>query len=96
MTTLTDLVTGLVTGAIEAVDLTAPLSETTPIIVLPADHGQPWPFAREAISNFDAAGPTVYWNNCGCPSTPEPTSTRPCTGCPGATVRTFRRSRRAV
>jgi kynurenine formamidase len=63
VTTLTDLVTGLGAGAIEAVDLTAPLSETTPIIALPADHGQPWPFAREPISNFDAAGPTVYWNN---------------------------------
>lgn len=34
-----------------------------PIIDLPPERGQPWRFAREVISNFDAAGPTVYWNN---------------------------------
>ncbi|TWP48935.1 cyclase family protein [Lentzea tibetensis] len=50
-------------GAIEVVDLTAPLSEETPIINLPSERGQPWPFSREVISDFDALGPTVYWNN---------------------------------
>ena len=63
MSTLTALVRGLAVGTIEAIDLTAPLSESTPIIGLPADHGQPWPFSRELISRYDAAGPTVYWNN---------------------------------
>jgi kynurenine formamidase len=63
MTILSDLVAALRGGGIEVVDLTTPLSERTPIIDLPADRGQPWPFSREVISNYDAAGPTVYWNN---------------------------------
>ncbi len=50
-------------GSVRVVDLTAPLSEETPIINLPADRGQPWPFGREEISHYDAPGPTVYWNN---------------------------------
>ncbi|UBU17873.1 cyclase family protein [Nonomuraea gerenzanensis] len=60
---LTDLAAALASGAVEVIDLTAPLSETTPIIQLPPERGQPWPFDREAISTYDAAGPTVYWNN---------------------------------
>jgi kynurenine formamidase len=60
---LAELVDGLASGAIEIVDLTAPLSEETPIIQLPPERGQPWPFAREVISNYDELGPTVYWNN---------------------------------
>jgi kynurenine formamidase len=63
MPVLADLVTGLRDGRIEVVDLTAPLSEDTPIIRLPPDHGQPWAFQREPISHYDSAGPTVYWNN---------------------------------
>ena len=63
MSVLADLVTALRSGEVEVIDLTAPLSEETPIIDLPADRGQPWPFSREVISAFDAAGPTVYWNN---------------------------------
>lgn len=63
MSTLADLVLGLAAGTIAAIDLTAPLSESTPVIVLPASHGQPWPFSRELISHYDAAGPTAYWNN---------------------------------
>jgi kynurenine formamidase len=63
MAILADLVASMRSGAIEVVDLTAPLSESTPIIALPADHGQPWAFQREAISHYDSAGPTVYWNN---------------------------------
>jgi kynurenine formamidase len=62
MTILRLLAEALGTG-VKVVDLTAPLSETTPIIKLPADRGQPWPFAREIISRYDAAGPVVYWNN---------------------------------
>lgn len=47
----------------EVIDLTAPLSERTPIISLPDGHGRPWPFRRETISRYDEAGETVYWNN---------------------------------
>ncbi|WP_154814070.1 cyclase family protein [Actinophytocola xinjiangensis] len=60
---LTELAAALRGGAVEVVDLTAPLSEDTPIIGLPPERGQPWAFAREVISNYDEAGPTVYWNN---------------------------------
>jgi kynurenine formamidase len=60
---LTTLAAGLLSGSIEVVDLTAPLSEDTPIINLPPDRGQPWPFQREVISHYDTAGPVVYWNN---------------------------------
>ncbi|QFZ21199.1 cyclase family protein [Saccharothrix syringae] len=63
MSALTGLMAALRTGAVEVVDLTAPLSEQTPIIALPPERGQPWPFSREVISDFDVAGPTVYWNN---------------------------------
>jgi kynurenine formamidase len=63
MSLLTELTTALRTGAVQVVDLTAPLSEDTPIIQLPAERGQPWPFQREVISNFDHLGPHVFWNN---------------------------------
>lgn len=60
---LAGLVAGLRSGSIQVVDLTAPLSEGTPVIELPAELGQPWPFGREPISRYDSAGPEVYWNN---------------------------------
>ena len=59
---LEQLVSALRATTIEVVDLTAPLSEDTPVIRLPDDHAQPWPFSREQISRYDAAGP-AYWNN---------------------------------
>lgn len=63
MSALEGLAAALASGAVEVVDLTAPLSEDTPVIRLPADHGQPWPFEREVISRYDHLGETVYWNN---------------------------------
>jgi len=60
---LGDLIDGLATGAVRVVDLTAPLSEQTPVIELPPERGQPWRFARERISRYDVDGPEVYWNN---------------------------------
>jgi len=63
MAILAELAESLRAGSVEVVDLTAPLSEDTPVIQLPPDHGQPWAFQREAISRYDPAGPTVYWNN---------------------------------
>lgn len=63
MAILRQLISAMRTGQVEVLDLTAPLSETTPIIQLPAERGQPWPFEREVISRYDEAGPLVYWNN---------------------------------
>jgi kynurenine formamidase len=63
MTVLGALATALASGAVSVVDLTAPLDEHTPIIALPPDHAQPWPFSRSLISQYDAGGADVYWNN---------------------------------
>jgi kynurenine formamidase len=63
MAVLTELLGALHDGSVEVIDLTTPLSEQTPIIELPPERGQPWAFSREVISDYDDAGPTVYWNN---------------------------------
>ena len=63
MSVLRALRDGLRDGSVRVVDLTAPLSEETPVINLPPERGQPWPFGREEISRYDEPGPTVYWNN---------------------------------
>ena len=60
---LTALAAALADGRVGIVDLTAPLSERTPVIVLPDDHGQAWSFARTEISHYDGRGEHVYWNN---------------------------------
>jgi kynurenine formamidase len=60
---LADLVAALSTGAVEVVDLTAPLSSETPILGLPPQFGQTWRFSLTEISNYDARGPAWYWNN---------------------------------
>ncbi len=53
----------LVSNNIKVVDLTAPLSADTPVIQLPPERGQPWPFKRQVISQYDEKGNDVYWNN---------------------------------
>ncbi|NEB77491.1 cyclase family protein [Streptomyces sp. SID14478] len=60
---LTALVSGLRGGAIQVVDLTAPLSSTTPVLQLPPEFGQTSTFALEEISRYDDRGPGWYWNN---------------------------------
>ncbi|MEU6390439.1 cyclase family protein [Streptomyces sp. NPDC046939] len=57
------LVAGLRGGAIEAVDLTAPLSSGTPVLELPPQFGQTARFELEEISRYDERGPAWYWNN---------------------------------
>src|ERR1700759_4048185 len=63
MTLLSDLVSAIGAGSIEVYDLTAPLSATTPILGLPEQFGQTWPFALTEISRYDDRGPGWYWNN---------------------------------
>jgi kynurenine formamidase len=63
MTVLGDLVAALSDGTVEVVDLTAPLSAQTPILTLPEQFGQTWPFALTEISRYDERGPAWYWNN---------------------------------
>jgi kynurenine formamidase len=60
---LSDLLEGIASGAIEVVDLTAPLSEATPILRLPEPFGNTMPFQLAEISRYDERGPAWYWNN---------------------------------
>jgi kynurenine formamidase len=63
MTLLTDLALGISTGRIGVVDLTAPLSAETPVLVLPEPFGQTARFELREISHYDDRGPGWYWNN---------------------------------
>jgi kynurenine formamidase len=63
MGVLSELVGALRSGAVEVVDLTAPLSDATPILTLPEPFGQTWTFGLEEISRYDERGPAWYWNN---------------------------------
>src|SRR5678809_878545 len=63
MSVLSDLVTAISTGAVEVIDLTAPLSAQTPILKLPEPLGQTWKFGLTEISRYNEAGPGWYWNN---------------------------------
>jgi kynurenine formamidase len=63
MSVLATLVGALESGAVEVVDLTAPLSNQTPILTLPPEYGQTATFELEEISRYDERGPAWYWNN---------------------------------
>jgi len=63
MSLLSEFAASMASGAVKVIDLTAPLHEDTSMISLPPERGQPWPFQREVISRYDAAGPEVYWYN---------------------------------
>jgi len=63
MSVLSGFVTAVSSGAIEVVDLTAPLSRETPILELPPEFGQTQRFELEEISRYDDRGPAWYWNN---------------------------------
>ena len=63
MSVLSDLTSALASGAVEVVDLTAPLSSRTPVIALPPEFGQTARFELEEISRYDDRGPAWYWNN---------------------------------
>ena len=60
---LTDLIAAIAEARIEVVDLTAPLSERTPIIQLPPPFANTRRFELTEISNYDARGPAWYWND---------------------------------
>jgi kynurenine formamidase len=63
MSALASLAQALVTGGIEVVDLTAPLSSETPVIALPPQFAQTARFELEELSRYDDRGPAWYWNN---------------------------------
>ncbi len=63
MSVLGSLLSGLAEGRVEVVDLTAPLSEQTPVIQLPPPFANTQGFSRQEISRYDERGPAWYWNN---------------------------------
>jgi kynurenine formamidase len=63
MSVLNSLVESIRNGAVEVIDLTAPLTETTPILMLPEPFGNTVPFRLQEISRYDDRGPGWYWNN---------------------------------
>jgi kynurenine formamidase len=63
MPLLHDLVGAIAKGKVEVVDLTAPLSEKTPIIQLPAPFANTRRFELTQISRYDDRGPAWYWND---------------------------------
>lgn len=63
MPVLDSLIAALRDNTIEVIDLTAPLSADTPVIMLPEPFGNTVPFALHEISRYDERGPAWYWNN---------------------------------
>jgi kynurenine formamidase len=62
-TVLSELAVGIADGRVEVIDLTAPLSDRTPILQLPPPFANTQGFSLQEISNFDDRGPAWYWNN---------------------------------
>ena len=63
MTILSNLLTELADSSVAIVDLTAPLSDRTPIIQLPPPFANTQGFSLQEISRYDERGPAWYWNN---------------------------------
>ncbi len=59
---VTDLSAALASGSVEVVDLTQPLSETTPVLVLPEPFANTPHLSRRKLSKFDDAGPAWAWD----------------------------------
>ncbi|MDQ0380425.1 cyclase family protein [Amycolatopsis thermophila] len=63
MPVLADLLSALRTSRVEVVDLTAPLSASTPVLQLPPPFANTQSFRLEEISRYDDRGPRWYWND---------------------------------
>ncbi|MFL6144617.1 MAG: cyclase family protein [Labedaea sp.] len=63
MPLLQDLLGAIESSRIEIIDLTAPLSASTPVLRLPEPFANTISFRLEEISRYDDAGPFWYWNN---------------------------------
>jgi len=63
VTVLAPLLAALVSGDVELLDLTAPLSPQTPVLQLPAPFANTIPLSLERVSDFDDDGPMWGWNN---------------------------------
>jgi kynurenine formamidase len=63
MTTVSSLIGDLASGRVAVVDLTAPLSEQTPVIQLPPPFVNTARFSLHEVSRYDERGPAWYWND---------------------------------
>src|SRR5262245_64156494 len=63
MSVLSDLTRALQSATVEVIDLTAPLSASTPVLKLPEPFGNTVSFALHEISRYDDRGPAWYWND---------------------------------
>jgi kynurenine formamidase len=59
---LSDLLAALGSGSVQVVDLTAPLSEATPVLALPEPFVNTPGFELQELSRYDDRGPAWYWN----------------------------------
>ena len=62
MPLLTDLVDALQSGGARVVDLTQPLSERTPVLVLPEPFANTPGLTRRELSRYDDRGPAWAWD----------------------------------
>ena len=63
MSVLSALTAAIRDNTVEVIDLTAPLSDKTPIIQLPPPFGNTRRFELSEISHYDERGPAWYWND---------------------------------
>jgi kynurenine formamidase len=63
MSLLAQLAAAVADGSVEVIDLTAPLSETTPVLRLPEPFANTVNFSLREISRYDDRGPAWYWND---------------------------------
>jgi kynurenine formamidase len=56
------LLDALAGGSVEVVDLTQPLSENTPVLVLPEPFANTPPLSRRTLSRYDEDGPAWAWD----------------------------------
>ncbi|HLI58147.1 MAG TPA: cyclase family protein [Solirubrobacteraceae bacterium] len=61
VTAITELMQALAAGAVDIVDLTQPLSESTPVIRLPPPFAGTPGLSRTEISHYDERGPAWAW-----------------------------------
>jgi kynurenine formamidase len=59
---VSELIDALASGAVELVDLTQPLSESTPVIKLPPPFANTPGLSRTPISRYDERGPAWAWD----------------------------------
>jgi kynurenine formamidase len=62
MGVLQDLLDDIGQGRVDVIDLTAPLSDATPVIQLPEPFANTPGFSLQELSRYDERGPAWYWN----------------------------------